>query len=78
MDPKDVPNLKLKIKNEYPEWFQADWAPTVGEFMDKICKAQVVSKYKTELQKDDKTMGTSLAWTVVRVGLGKVLYQRAF
>jgi hypothetical protein len=78
MDPKDVLKLPLKPQKECPEWFQVDWAPTVGEFMDKICKNQVLSKYKPELQKDDATMGRSLAWVVVRVGLGKILYERAF
>lgn len=77
MDEEDVLALQLKPKNECPKWFQIVWAPTVGEFMNNIC-TEVVSKYKPELQKDDTTMGKSLAWVVVRVGLGKVIHKQAF
>lgn len=78
MNTENVLNLALKPKHECPNWFQEDWEPTVGKFMDKICNIQVVKKYKPELQKDDATAGRSLAWVIVRVGLGKVLFKRAF
>jgi len=77
MDSRNVLKLNLKPQNECPQWFQSDWAPTVEEFMVKSCK-QVASKYQAELQKDDIKMGKSLAWVVVRVGLGKIFNQKAF
>jgi len=76
-DSNTILKYALKPKDEYPKWLQEDWAPTVGEFMDNICN-QVCSKYQTDLQKDDLTQGKSLAWVIVRVGLGKVIYRRAF
>jgi len=78
IEDKTILEYALKPKIECPIWFQEDWAPTVGEFMEKICKNQVCSKYQPDLQKDDLTEGKSLAWVIVRVGLGKVIYQRVF
>jgi len=78
MTPIEVCTLKLKPKELCPEWFQVDWAPTVGGFMEKICSGQVRGKYKPDLQKDDDKEGKALAWVVVRVGLGRVINQQAF
>ena len=75
MDPKDVLNLHFKPENERPKWFPL--VSTVGEFME-VCKSDVLHKYQPQLQKDDATIGRSLAWVVIRVGLGKVIYKRAF
>jgi len=78
MDEEDVLQSQLKPMEECPKWFQEDWAPTIGEFMENIKTQQVLNRYKPELQKDDSTEGRSLAWVVVRVGLGKIVFKRAF
>lgn len=77
LDYEDALELALKPKEDCPGWFQHDWAPTVGQFMDKIVN-EVKRKYQPELQKDDGVYGTSLAWVIVRVGLGKILHKRVF
>jgi hypothetical protein len=72
-----VLSLELKPQNECPVWFQQVWAPTVGGFVEKIV-AEVKNKYQVDLQKDDKQSGKALAWVIVRVGLGKLIYTRVF
>jgi hypothetical protein len=68
--------LNLRPINDFPYWFEG-WGQTVAQFMDNICEI-VKNKYKNELQKDDAVSGKSLAWVVVRIGLGRVIYKRVF
>ncbi len=77
MNPSDVMKLELRESNYYEKWFQTIWAPTVESFMERV-KNDVIKKYQAKLQADDQKEGRALAWILVRVGLGKVLFLRVF
>ncbi len=78
MDDNQVRALRLQPKDKCPNWFLGDWEQTVGEFVDKIIQTQVLGKYMQPLKQGDKTDGRSLAWVIVRVGLGKLIWKKAF
>lgn len=66
----------IALATNAPDWKRQRWAATVDEYVKKA-KADVVNKYLPLLKTKHGNSGAVYqVWVLVRVGLGRVLYER--